>query len=462
MWNLSTSFILVVFMTTGITNSLCGQYLSLEAEKFEENLSLKFTEPMDNCYNTEHEVVKLVNTKFNTMKDNFIASDYVRSIILENNKIVDISPNAFNAVPNLSCLNIRRNNISNIFDNFLASFNHTALKKLNLAHTAFNKSFYDNTSSVISNSKTLNGEYSKPFLPNLTHLDISDNKLKELPIYLNFSFPRLTHLYMSDNELNSDTFNRIPATTQYLYLERNHGFINVSSFPENIYALILNENSNITWNIEPFREYPNLRILSLRNTISYRVYNLFIGLKKLADLDISSNNISNIDEFTFKNATSLKRLSLDQNDLNSLPFLAPLNSLTDLSIAYNKIFKIMRTFFANQYNLKTLNLRGNLISLIEKDAFSNLIMLEKLDLSENHLMTIYESWMKPLKSLKYLNLKTNLFDSLDNMKVDADSKLTNLFVEHNIFKLTNISTIFSLPSTVVLHLSSMYSSKCSL
>ncbi|KAI4489693.1 hypothetical protein M0804_003875 [Polistes exclamans] len=462
MCNLSTSIIVMVFMSTGIIHGLLGISISTFSERFEEDLSFHFEKPMDRCNNSGHDIVRFVKTGLEVLRDNFIVSDYVKTINLEDNKIVYISPNAFEGVPYLSCLNIRHNYIETIFENFLPSFNHTELTTLNLAHTAYKKLSNNNKNlnslDFLDSNKTISVG-PKSFLPNVKYLDISNNKLYELPAYLNSSYPRLTHLYASDNALSNSTFKRIPATTQYLYLERNRGIIEISYFPKNIYGLFLNEN-NFESNFGYPYQYSNLRILSLRKCNRFNEIFPYLNSRSLVELDISSNNIDYIDSKLLRNTTTLKRLSLDRNSLDSLLFLYPLDALIDLSIAYNKLVNITSNFFQNLIHLEKLNLRGNRIALIDNNAFSNLKVLEKLDLAENRLMRLPESWMKNLINLRYLNLKSNMFANIDKMYINIYSRLNNLFVENNNFTQIEMASLVNMPSTVIVHLSSINSYTC--
>ncbi|XP_015180556.1 PREDICTED: leucine-rich repeat-containing protein let-4-like [Polistes dominula] len=438
MWNLNKSIIVVVFIGRMIS-CLLATTISLNPKNFEQNLSLNFEESMDKCDTQQQEIVKLNNTNLMTVTDNFIVSDHVDSIILENNTISYISPKAFESVPNLSCLNIRWNNLTDIFYYFLPSFTHKSLKKLNLAHTAFDR--YTKTYEYLYGSVS-----SKGFLPNVTHLDISDNNLDVLPSYLETLFPRLTHLYLSDNKIYSDYLKRIPATTQYLYLERNGYEVDITSFPRNISALFLSKN-NLVQNYY-INSYPNLRILSIKECNTLSEVFPYLDNGKLVDLDISSNDLSVIHADLFKNPKSLQRLSLDRNSLDSILFLESFVSLTDLSIAYNKLVNITSNLFTNTKNLKKLNLRGNRIALIDKDAFLNLKMLEKLDLAENRLTKLPDSWMNTLTGLRYLNLQSNLFSSIDYMHINARIPLNYLFLGNNNITKIEMASLRNLPSTV--------------
>ncbi|KAI4476463.1 hypothetical protein M0804_013591 [Polistes exclamans] len=451
MWYLSTSIFFAAIISMEIIHGLHAITISIDPRKFEEDLSIYLGEPMDRCGNQEHENVQLVNMSLEVVRENFINSVNVKSINLEDNKIADISPNAFKAVPNLSCLNIRRNNVPTIFNKFLKSFNHKSLTKLNLARTILKKTSvnYKSLDKLISNESLVAS--SEIYLPNLTHLNLSDNNLTTLPTYIKTSFPRLTHLYLLDNNLESLNF--IPSTTQYLYLERNRRTINLLGFPNNIYALFLNDNIFKSY----LSSYTNLSILSIRNCTDVLNSIWYLNKGNLIDLDMSSNNLKEIVVAFLINAKHLLRLSLDRNSLSSLSFLTCLGSLTNLSIAYNKLINIKPGYFAGLQNLLTLNLRGNRIEKIDNDAFLNLRMLRKLDLAENNLTALPTTWMNTLTELRYLNLKSNPFSS---MSINAFSNLNHLVLGNNSFIQIDMSSLIRLLSSVIVHLSSINNATC--
>ncbi|XP_046815484.1 nephrocan-like [Vespa crabro] len=447
MWQSSTFIIHMAIISMGFIHGVFAITMSFCPEKFEDDLSLNFEEPMDKCDNPEHGIIKLNNIDLKVLNDNFIESANVRSINLENNSIIDISPDAFKGVPNLICLNLGQNNAINIFNKFLNYFYHPSLVKLNL-HRASEK----NIMSDYKNLRSYRDTALESFLPHVTHLDISGNNLEYLPKYLKYSFPRLTHLYLSDNGLYR--LYDIPASTRVIYLERNFYNIEASYFPKNISALFLNENTISNY----ISDFPNLNTLSIRNCKNnymeiFRIRNC----ENLVDLDMSSNKIKSIYEDDFKTLKSLQRLSLDNNTLSSLSFLTHLSSLTDLSIAYNNLTNITSDSFANLRILKTLNLRGNRISIISKNVFLSLNMLEKLDLAENNLTKLPSRWLINSRKLRYLNLKLNPFTSLDSMSVYGLPNLNKLIFGNNSFTQIEIANFEKL-STGVVYVSSMNNS----
>lgn len=449
MWHPST-FIFHVAVISMVYHGVFATKISFCSEKFEEDLRLYFEEPMDKCDNPQNESVNLVNMGLQVVRENFIGSVNVRSINLEENNIVDISLDAFKAVPNLSCLNIGRNRAVNIFSKFLKYFNHPSLTKLNLYQATSKNTLVDYVSQRSSISNHDPAIPSKGYLPHVTHLDMSRNNLIDFPNYLQPLFPRLTHLYLSDNRLYRKSY-YIPASTQVLYFERNQNTIFLSDIPINITALFISEN----YVNDYFRRFTKLNVLSFRKckNCDYSLISQIGDCENLVNLDISSNNINFIPEHSFKKLKSLQRFSLDRNSLSSLSFLTHLSTLTDLSIAYNNLTNITSDSFTYLVNLKSLNLRGNRIAIISKNAFTHLKILEKLDLAENNLTNLPVTWMNTLTRLRYLNLKSNLFTSIDSISISRYSNLNHLFVHNNSFTQIEMESLVKLPTTVVVYVS---------
>ncbi|KAI4502235.1 hypothetical protein M0802_002917 [Mischocyttarus mexicanus] len=456
MWNLIKSIVLTIIVTTPVIHSLVTISISDHSEKLED-LSFTLGEPMDKCDYPEEETFQFNNMSLEKLRDSFVVSDTVKAINLEGNQISEISPNAFKAVPNLLCLNIQRNFLPDVYDTIIDSLNLNSLNKLNMADTIANKFYVKMVNDTLPFPDDIVEVSVRAFLPNLTHLDISRNDLYNLPLYFRSAFPKLTHLYLSYNSIYSEFLLNIPPSTKYLYLEKNFGPVDILKLPNDIFGLFINDNilfkSTSVSNL-----YPNLKVLSARNCRNaIEVFQSF-DKRALIDLDLSFNNLGSFEPELLINAKSLKRLSLNKNSISSVNQLISIESLTDLSVAYNKISFVLECNSTAKTNLKRLNLRGNTIKFITANGFSNLGKLEKLDLSENHLTSLYGSWMKNLHNLRYLDLRFNMFSNIDFMLISPNSNLHNLFVGNNNFTNIEVSSLMKLPETMDIHISSIGSS----
>lgn len=119
----------------------------------------------------------------------------------------------------------------------------------------------------------------------------------------------------------------------------------------------------------------------------------------------------------------VREISLDNKSLSGVisPSLSVLQSLTSLVLPSNLLSGIIPSEFRNLTNLKVLNLTGNHMSGTIPDL-SNLIKLERLDLSWNYFSGAFPAWVGNLSGLVSLGLGENDYDegeipeSLGNLK----------------------------------------------
>ena len=117
----------------------------------------------------------------------------------------------------------------------------------------------------------------------------------------------------------------------------------------------------------------------------------------------------------------LKKLMIYQNKnlrIIDKDAFSNLIELEELDLSDNCIGFIDKTMFSNLIKLKKLTLYGNQIKSIEENSFSNLHNLEYLDLSHNRLRSLSAKSFVGLDNLKELDLRDNLvkFDSIfDNI-----------------------------------------------
>ena len=112
----------------------------------------------------------------------------------------------------------------------------------------------------------------------------------------------------------------------------------------------------------------------------------FKDLKIMVELDLSNNNLTNIDPGTFHGNDRLQTLSLAHNQISALhPFQFP-------PLKY----------------LKTIDFSHNLISSIDRKAFIRLgKSVESMSIDHNELRTLREDVFLPVTNLKSLQLHVN-------------------------------------------------------
>ena len=140
-----------------------------------------------------------------------------------------------------------------------------------------------------------------------------------------------------------------------------------------------------------FRNCSSLEYLDLSiNSLQFIPFYAFIGLNKLITLDLSWNKLKYLHSKLFQDLGNLEQLDLHANKLEEISDKAfnKLNKLKKLDLNYNKITTIKRKMLQNNKQLNSINLEKNKIKIIQLDTFKYLNKLTKLNLKENNCIKI--------------------------------------------------------------------------
>ena len=217
---------------------------------------------------------------------------------------------------------------------------------------------------------------------NLKKLDLSQNKLKEIPSEI-ANLITLESLVFSDNEITSlpDELSKL-SKLKVINLQNNP----LSNIPKVIFQL------------------KNLRLLQLSNTKIEKVDSEIGRLPNLEILDLSENNISRLPK-SFGKLIALKKLFFQKNKFRKLPEeLCQAKQLVVFDASFNRL-KTLSEEFGNLRKLETLELQNNhLTSLPESiDCFT---FLRNLNISFNKIESLPVSFFR-LKQLRILNCSKN-------------------------------------------------------
>ncbi|XP_045039741.2 toll-like receptor 13 [Desmodus rotundus] len=136
------------------------------------------------------------------------------------------------------------------------------------------------------------------------------------------------------------------------------------------------------------------------------IHHVFCIRKKITNL---TEAIADIPGYT-------THLNLTQNQIQTLPPYAftNLSALVDLRLEWNSIWKIEKRAFWGLENLTLLNLVENNIHSVN-DSFEGLSNLETLLLSHNQITNIHKNAFVPLFKLKHLSLSRNHITNFSNV-----------------------------------------------
>ncbi|XP_037295021.1 chaoptin-like [Manduca sexta] len=144
----------------------------------------------------------------------------------------------------------------------------------------------------------------------------------------------------------------------------------------------------------------------------------FYFLSNLESLDLSNNQLTNVDElFQFElHPNKLFKLSLAYNRIEELPgdVFEELTSLIELDLSYNKITNINEEPFSNLTSLETLRLNNNLIKNLN-GAVNNLHILKNLYLRDNQIQNIDVQSLKIITHLETFDVSRNQLEKINSI-----------------------------------------------
>ncbi|XP_042080836.1 toll-like receptor 13 isoform X2 [Haplochromis burtoni] len=275
----------------------------------------------------------------------------------------------------------------------------------------------------------------KTFLSRVTTLDISELHLGlgDMERLLESVNSSLTILRMNAMTHNLTTLINISCTIptmRTLQLRSNKlSFVNAYLFKLciNVTELVLTDNKIKYIHDDAFRSLKNLRILTLSKNRLPLVPAATRNLPTLSELDLSTNNISTLDCHDFTNQTKLRKLYLYQNSITALKpcLFKDLKGLQTLKLQTNQITKLNSAFKEHLPNLTQLHLNGNKLTAIKRDAFKGLHSLQNLSLHQNKIKVLESKSFSGLTNLTQINLQNNDI-SQDELNKDVFSPLINL------------------------------------
>ncbi|XP_046371368.1 toll-like receptor 4 [Haliotis rufescens] len=340
---------------------------------------------------------------------------------LSNNKLENISATAFANVGSLQQLDISHNNMQVLQPSFTRLNN---LKTLDISHNEL-KSFDGPAVAQLTSLETLTASHNRfddrsqlklnP-MQQLKVLDLSFNTLDDLITTGNTI--KLEELVLAGNNISSldmipqaDNLrvldvsqNKITVLGPYIFssavkLEKvdfSRNLISVIShmvfLPNTSHPYIINLSGNQLTTLW-FGGWSRAQVLDLSNNqISEVDYNAFQSMSDLEVLDLSFNSITGFHDYTFRDLLNLHTLIVSNNSLEN----------------HNPNQKFKYTF-NGLGSLKTLDLSSNSITHLEESTFDKNPALVNISLASNQLSNISPFVFKDLKELQNLRLSGNPF-----------------------------------------------------
>eukprot|EP00095_Tigriopus_kingsejongensis_P001501 snap_masked-scaffold1086_size63525-processed-gene-0.0 protein:Tk01501 transcript:snap_masked-scaffold1086_size63525-processed-gene-0.0-mRNA-1 annotation:"hypothetical protein DAPPUDRAFT_300683" len=434
----------------------------------------------------------------------FISIAHVKSLRvldLSNNRIEKVADPFFIGQLHLDTLQLRENNIQNLTANAFQNFeyiNYTSLAG-NPLEWIEPDAFLETQIKLLDLSNCLIQELASNALRGLENsleaLDLSANRLQELPEDIFMDFDTIRRLRLNDNMLQFSpniTFNGFRYTIKdlnllgqdmyYVPLEEigimrnlrtvglssvnNYGSVTTDQFADlspslealnlvdsdltsiehnafkhvpSISSMDLSNNRIEYIEENAFREVGNaLQYLRMSNALHFRALpnGPFRSLSALRTLDLSNNHIRSLPLDTFHKMTRLQHLYLQDNEISTFKrgtFHSQANpSLAILDLSFNHIERVEYDTFRFG-KLQQLLLNDNRIKKLDSQSFVEMTRLLILSLEGNQIRQLPDETFQNLHRLQRLDLAYNRLESLNFAAFDSIGTLSHLAIDlsHN-------------------------------
>uniref|UniRef100_A0A4W4DXS1 TIR domain-containing protein n=1 Tax=Electrophorus electricus TaxID=8005 RepID=A0A4W4DXS1_ELEEL len=412
-----------------VLSSLCWEL----SETAVRNLSLRNTQTLtlsnttfQGLGKTNLTVLDLSNNQLSDIpKGTFQWFPLLENLSLEHNNLKHLTNGTFLGLRSLKQLNLRKaltkSHMSaySVIDDF--SFQPLVkLEYLCLEQTVF-RNITENVFAGLPNLRRLDLGWSSTGLrtvsnatfaalagsPLLQRLNLTGMAIRKLGPGAFYSLGNLTTLVLSHNfisqRLTGEEFRGLGSATE-LHLSFNQ--------------------QNISLTPTSFVHVPTLRTLMLARALTGTLDlepSPFQPLVNLSVLDLSNNNIANINSGLLDGLHQLSVLKMQHNNLarvwkNANPggpvlFLRDARNLSVLELDYNGLDEVPLVAFRGLWRLRVLSLGGNLLNFLRDSIFDDLVSLRYLWLQKNMLTSVRrETFGVPLAGLAELRMEHNPFD----------------------------------------------------
>jgi Leucine-rich repeat (LRR) protein len=305
----------------------------------------------------------------------------------------------------------------------------------------------------------------------LESIDLSSNKLEELPSQLFINILELRYLDLKRNLIEKIQEGAFEGCKMLNILIL--GYNKLKKIPSNEFKFLKSINS-VDLRFNQIKDYEKLdwnpldsEELNLKGnqleTLEFEISGVNSSRDQIfRKLDVSSNKLTSIsilqsleyfkassnkiNKIKIGDNVTIENLDLSANELTleSLQSIRKLDSLKAINLSEN-VIENFTNFFAELGNLRKLYLRNVGLSEISTELFSNLKDLEILDISENVLNELDLKLMLPMKNLKSLIITGNQIKSIENVDLILKfNSLTSISLMNNDWDCVFLRSFFEL------------------
>ncbi|EDW72262.2 uncharacterized protein Dwil_GK20809 [Drosophila willistoni] len=223
------------------------------------------------------------------------------------------------------------------------------------------------------------------------------------------------------------------CTIEYMHPEAFHGL-------EELYAVNLTDVGLAIINPNTFTQNKKLRMLTISGNDLSVMSTLEYLLKSstIEELDISRNNLMELNPTAFKHLSNIVYINLAQNALQKIPekVFDSVTTIEELDLSYNALKELPKGIFNRTKSLSILHLKYNSFA---GDLHFGINELQQLDLSFNVIVQVHHSMFDKMPGLTNLNLRGNGI-----IKISPDSFLTLKNLRHIDLSINELDQVSSM------------------
>ena len=229
----------------------------------------------------------------------------------------------------------------------------------------------------------------------------------------------------------------------------------MENLPLSPFVTLINLSHNQITDLDgcSFTQFPKLTKLWLNNNqLQAADFSAIEGLDLLEFLDLAGNNIEEVAAQSFSRLSKLQLLVLNNNKITQLPGLEGLTDLRELHITNNKLRVLDLEQFSQLSMLYILNAGFNAIASVSPKKEGVLPCLEVLFLNDNQLTEVSAYAFAACPNLLMIYLQCNMIKELRQNCFDGLGKLRLLFLYNNELARLESSVFNDLRNLQVLYL----------
>lgn len=358
----------------------------------------------------------------------FKGMENLTTLILSNNKLIEIPVDAFTHQENLLTLDLSFNNIQSLSNEVFRPLKN--IKSLNLngnsLHTISAEVFEDlkHLSKLLLQNNKLKFISANLLSPlNLSSVDFSNN------ICINMSHPTF-----SLNEITEAIIDKCIAPIELTCIFENDETNDVKAQNDESATFVCKAQELVI-------EYPKTKILKFNGnesidssnvtvftvtdqSIKFLPFELSKIFPDLESIIIERSKLTSLLSFDFRGLSKLKRIEIRHNNLSSIEAgtFDDISRLEFLDLSFNAIKSLPSKIFSQLVHAKTLNLSNNELETLTPDLLPRKNLIEEFLVNNNQLEMIETKILRLLRRSKKIDLTANLCIDLKYEVSDNTSK----------------------------------------